>query len=180
MLDNDTLYNPFNTAIKRKTISRPLRELINLGYFSLGDKVLDYGCGFGYDGNYLKLLLDKDKVFLYDEYNPVYKDTSLLERSYDKVVCFYVFNVISSLVEHKRVLNLLKSLGKELFIAVRSDEIKSAKSSWEWDDNARGYWTTRNTFQRFYDEDMIRELFGEVEYIHNGKDYKLFKIVIDN
>ena len=179
MLDNDTLYNPFNTAIKRKTISRPLRELINLGYFSLGDKVLDYGCGFGYDGNYLKLLLDRDKVFLYDEYNPIYKDTSLLERFYDKVVCFYVFNVISSLVEHERVLNLLKSLGKELFIAVRSDEIKSVKSSWEWDDNARGYWTTRNTFQRFYDEDMIKELFGEVEYIHKGKDYKLFKITVD-
>ena len=58
MLDNDILYNPFNTAIKRKAISRPLRELINLGYFSLGDEVLDYGCGFGYDGNYLKLLLD--------------------------------------------------------------------------------------------------------------------------
>ena len=179
MLGKDTLYNPFTTAIKRKTISRPLRELINLGYFSLGDEVLDYGCGFGYDGNYLKLLLNRDKVFLYDEYNSIYKDTSLLERFYDKVVCFYVFNVIPSLVEHDWVLNLLKSLSKELFIAVRSDEIKSVKSSWEWDDNARGYWTTRNTFQRFYDEDMIGELFGEVEYIHKGKDYKLFKITVD-
>ena len=81
MLDNDILYNPFNTAIKRKTISRPLRELINLGYLSLGDKVLDYGCGFGCDGNYLKLLLDEDKVSLYTELYSSYKNTLSLSNS---------------------------------------------------------------------------------------------------
>ena len=92
-------------------------------------------------------------------------------------MCNYVFNVIANLQEHEETLNKLKSLSNNVFISVRSD-VKAINKNWEYDDKSIGYWTPKNTFQRFYTNEnkMVDRLFGEVEYIENNSSFKLFRL----
>lgn len=168
-------YNPYiKTALTRTNLSVPTRVLLNKEYLSLGETILDYGCGNAYD--VLELQKQGYNIFGYDKYNPRYYIPQLLNNRYDKIICNYVFNVIPSLEEHKQVLELLKRLSDNIFISVRSD-IKSIKPSWEYIEEYKSYKTPKVSYQRFYDGKLINELFGEVEYIHNGNDYKLFKLI---
>ncbi|MBP3928821.1 MAG: methyltransferase domain-containing protein [Peptostreptococcaceae bacterium] len=167
-------YNSFlKTAITRKTLSVPMRELMNLGL--INGKVLDYGAGKGFDLNYFKLLgID---IHGYDKYNPEYKNEEILNRNYDVITCNYVFNVIPSLEEHKQVLEILKNISDNIYISVRSDS-KAIKDSWIYKEEYLGYVTPKGSFQRFYNEEMVNTLFGEVEYIVNNNSFKLFKLNI--
>lgn len=165
-------YDPFlKTALTRKNLSVPMRELMNLGL--LYGNILDFGCGKGFDVNFLSYLgLD---IVGYDKYNEEYKDESLLDKKYYIVCCNYVFNVIPNLEEHKQVLDKLRSLADNVFISVRSD-FKAIKESWEYIKEYDCYKTPKGSYQRFYDEDMIHKYFNEVEYILDNNSVKLFKL----
>lgn len=69
----------------------------------------------------------------------------------------------------------LRSIGKDVYIAVRSDE-KAIKSSWKFDSDNLCWLTPKNTYQRFYTEEMVREMFGEVEFIVSDSSMKLFRL----
>lgn len=165
-------YNPFlKTALHRKTLSAPTRILEEKNF--LKGTILDFGCGHGDD---IKLLQKKGyNVFGYDKYNPIYKEDKLLENRYNTITCNYVFNVIPTLQECSDLLEQLHKLSDNIYIAIRSD-IKAKQDNWIWNDREQGYWTSRDSFQRFYNGGMIDILFGDVQYIHNGNDFKLFKI----
>lgn len=169
-------YNPFlKTALHRKTLSVPMRILKEKNL--LQGITLDYGCGWGDDCR----LLQKEgfNIFGYDKYNPVYKEDKLLENRYDTLTCNYCFNVIPSLEEHYQLVELLKKLSENCFISVRSD-IKAKKDDWIFDERSQGYWTSKGSFQRFYNNTCLEFLFGvhgNIEYIHNGNDFKLFKLI---
>lgn len=166
-------YNPFTkTAIIRKGISKPTKLLKEKGL--LQGSILNYGCGWNEDSIILSDL--GYEIVGYDKYNEQYKNERLLNNKYNTVICNYVFNVIPDLEEHKEVLELLKSIGENIYISVRADK-KAIRNNWIYNDNQLGYWTTNNSFQRFYDKDMIEKLFGEVEYISNNASFKLFKIL---
>ena len=165
-------YNPFKTAISRTSLSVPMRELINLNVFDLDSKCIDIGCGKGEDVEFLKYLgVD---IVGYDKYNPKFKDDKLLDNTYDIITCNYVFNVIG-LQEHKELLNKLKQIGNNIYISVRSDN-RAIKDNWEYikeDD----YWKTpKNTYQRFYTEEMVNTYFGQVEYIISNSSLRLFRL----
>lgn len=170
------IYNPFKkTALQRKTLSKPMRILLENKYFIKPvNSILDYGCGHGTDVKILneKYFLD---IYGYDKYNPKFDFNFVLEKEYDVVTCNYVFNVIPSPTEHKLTLNLLKSLGDNIYISVRADK-KAVKDTWKYDDVLLGYWTPKGSFQRFYNEERVAELFGQVEYIHKDSSLLLFKI----
>ena len=167
-------YNPFTTALTRTSLSVPMRELMNLCLFDLDSKCIDIGCGKGQDVEFLKYLgVD---IVGYDRYNPNFKDDKLLESTYETVTCNYVFNVIYNLQEHKELLNNIKSLGNNIYISVRSDK-KAIKDTWEYIEENDCWKTPKNTYQRFYTEEMIYTYFGEVEYIINNSSLKLFKLV---
>lgn len=136
-------------------------------------KVLDYGCGHGED---IDLLRERHNINIvgYDKFNEKFKDETLLNERYDNVTCNYVFNVIYSLEEHRQVLELLRTLSKNVYISVRSD-IKAIKD-WRYIAEQDCYKTSRS-FQRFYDEQMISEYFGEVEYLGMDSSFKLFKLL---
>ena len=169
---NTNNYNPFTTAIHRKTLSVPMRILEEKGL--LNGKIIDYGCGHGSD---YRLLLEKGyNIVAYDKYNELYKTDSLLEDKYDIVVCNYVFNVIPK-DEHKELLELLKTLGKEIYISVRSD-VKAIKPSWVYCEEKDVYITTSNTYQRFYTELMIKDYFGEVKFIVSNNSLRLFRLIV--
>ena len=166
-------YDPFKTAIKRNYLSRPMKELLKRDLLK-GD-ILNYGCGFAEDNTYL-WQEHHIQSWAYDKYNQDFKDDFLLKEEYDTVTCFYVLNVIPDLNEHEEVIELLRSIGKNVYIAVRSD-IKAIRPTWKYDEKALGYWTTSNTFQRFYDKEMIEKLIENVEYIVSNSEMKLFKLV---
>ena len=165
-------YNPFRTAISRASLSVPMRELINLNVFDLDSKCIDVGCGKGEDIEFIQYLgVD---IVGYDKYNPKFKYDKLLDNTYNIVTCNYVFNVIG-LQEHKELLNKLKQIGDNIYICVRSDS-RAIKDNWEYI-ALEDYWKTpKNTYQRFYTEEMVNTYFGQVEYIISNGSLRLFKL----
>lgn len=177
-------YDRSKTAITRGTfvssrLSNPMAVLVNKRLLE-NKSILDYGCGKGRDVHLLSWMrVRRDKEIVgYDKYDSDYDCKVALHKTYEVVTCHYVFNVIPSLEECREVLGELKRLGKEVYISVRADK-KNIKGGWEYDENGKGYWTTKGTFQRFYDEELIRQEFGDVEYISNTCSYKLFKLKND-
>ena len=155
-------------------LSVPMRELMNLCVFDLDSKCIDIGCGKGQDIEFLKYL--GINIVGYDRYNNKFKDDKLLENTYDIVTCNYVFNVIYDLQEHKELLNNIKEIGNNIYISVRSDD-RAIKDTWEYIKENDCWKTPKNTYQRFYTEEMINTYFGQVEYIINNGSLKLFKLV---
>ena len=165
-------YNPFKTAISRNCLSVPMRELVNLNIFNLTDKCIDIGCGKGQDVTFLRYL--GVNIVGYDKYNPKFNDDKLLDSTYDLITCNYVFNVID-LDEHKNLLNKINKLSDNIYISVRSDT-RAIKYNWKYIEE-NDYWlTSKNTYQRFYTEEMVNKYFGQVEYIINNSSLKLFKL----
>ena len=164
-------YNPFlKTAIKRKDLSKPMKILLKKNL--LHGNILDFGAGHGLD---VSLLSSKFRIKGYDKYNPDYKDDSLLIDVYDTVTCNYVFNVIPNLEEHQGLLQQLQQLSDNVYISVRSDK-KAIQPNWTYSESELGYWTGRESFQRFYTKELVRKLFGNVEFIHNDGALILFKL----
>lgn len=167
-------YNPYRlTALTRKTLSAPVKTLVNKNYLNKEKTILDFGCGNGFDT--VELQKQGYNINGYDKFNPVYNIAQLLNNKYDCIICNFVFNVIPDLKEHKQVLETLKRLSDNIYIAVRSD-IKAIKDNWEFIEQYQCYKTPKGSYQRFYDKTMIENLFGEVHYIHNGNNYRLFKL----
>lgn len=133
--------------------------------------ILDYGCGKGYDVEALKEL--GYSISGYDKFIQDYRNDEALTRKYDVVTCNYVFNVIEDEAEHADVLATLKELGEKVIISVRADE-KAVNDKWVA--HKDGYITPRNTFQRFYTEEMVLKYFGNVEFIKNTTTEKIFQL----
>ena len=113
---NQKSYN-FNTAIKRTKPSLPLKLLLNKNL--LKGSVLDYGCGRGFDAEFLE-----KKGFCIDSYDPYWNPNGIMKSSYDTIYCNYVLNVLETDEEVfsviRNVLGLLKSDGI-VYFTVRRD-----------------------------------------------------------
>lgn len=76
-------------------------------------RILDYGCGHGFDADLLRVA----------GYDPYYRST-LPSGQFDTITCNYVLNVIESPKERqsvvRRILSLL-SMGGKAYITVRND-----------------------------------------------------------
>jgi len=155
---------PWKTAITRHTPSRPLKKTLHL----IEGRVLDFGCGKGYDADYLaKLGYDVEK---YDKYYFPEKP----KGTFDTILCFYVLNVIPA-DERKEVIKeigkYLKPKGKVIFAVRTPAEIEREAKRGEWR-YVNGYITQRQTFQEgiSYDE-MVRLaklLNGNIKEIDSG------------
>lgn len=131
------------------------------------------GAGYGEDVEFLK---SKFRIVGYDKFNSDYKNDSLLIDVYDTVTCNYVFNVIPDLTEHQELIQQLQQLSDNVYISVRSDK-KAIQPNWTYDEGSLGYWTGRESFQRFYTKDLVKKLFGNVEFIHNDGALIIFKLI---
>lgn len=150
---------PWLTAIHRRSISSPLKCLLHMGKINTTDFILDYGCGHGYDLNYLKS--SGLNINGYDKYIKDFSCENYQDYKYDVIYCFYVLNVIST--EEERILliqdliNLLNSNGKA-YIAVRSiDEFNKNKSK-NYTPYNDGILTSRKTFQKYFTKDYLHNL----------------------
>lgn len=172
MLRVSKIYNPFATARPRNTLSIPTNILLNSNL--LVGKILDYGCGYGFDTQFLKVKGFNIKG--YDKYSEIYNKSCLLIDTYDTIICNYVFNVID-LKEHNELLNKLKQMSNNIYISVRSDN-NSIKDNWKYI-KSDDYWLTpKGTYQRFYTEEMINKYFGEVKYIKSNNSFRLFRLEV--
>ena len=114
-MEPEKINHPYLTAIKRTDISVPTRYLLQ--HQLLKGKILDYGCGFGFDTDELKR--QGFDIIGYDYYyRPDYP-----EGKFDTIVCNYVLNVLEPYAQAEvlmNVTNLLSPNGTAYF-AVRRD-----------------------------------------------------------
>lgn len=165
MIEN---YNPHITALTRHSPSTPTRILYEKGL--LHGNVLDYGCGKGFDTEWLN---QKGIYTLgYDKYNDEFNDIELLYNTYDVAICNYVLNTIPDLETCSDIIDLLDSIADKVYVSVRSDT-KAIRSNWTWDDNSKGYWT-KNSFQRFYNDEIVSMTIGDIDYISKNNSFYLF------
>lgn len=142
------------TAIARKTPSKPLRILLDKGYISKKDRILDFGCGKGRDVEYLRE--QGYDAYGYDPYNPEYSDMKvLIPHHYSVVLNFYVLNVLPPSERYDVLDDLLyysQPVG-DIFIAVRdTSEIIHGEP---YED---GVITSRGTFQHLFTPSELMDL----------------------
>ena len=114
----------YNTAIKRRSLSAPVRYLRDKGLLS--GYILDYGCGRGYDSGCLS-----DEGYKVDSFDPYWRPDGIMARSYDTIICNYVLNVFRAEDEEavlSKINNLLSDDGAA-YIAVRRDLKKEGETT---------------------------------------------------
>jgi len=113
---NQKVYS-YNTAIKRSKPSAPLKYLLDKDL--LYGNILDYGCGRGFDSEYLRGL-----NYSVDSYDPHWNPNGINRDSYDSIFCNYVLNVLQTdseiLSVMQKATSFLSDNGKAYF-AVRRD-----------------------------------------------------------
>jgi hypothetical protein len=103
----DRLKRSLNTAVRRDKPSKAAQVITSLGLAK--GRVLDYGCGFGFDADY----------FAWEGYDPFHRPTEPL-GVYDTILCTLVLNVLSR-NNRANVLSRLQSLlakGGHAYLAV--------------------------------------------------------------
>ena len=103
------------TAIARNRPSVPMKRLAKANRLE-GLKMLDYGCGRGFDADYYNM----------DKYDPYHhrNDEIFKIGQYDVITCNYVLNVIESAYEREKTIDNLRLLLKKgglAYITVRRD-----------------------------------------------------------
>jgi len=137
--------NSHKTAITRNKISGPTQYLKEKGF--LQGRVLDYGCGKGFDADAVGM----------DKYDPHYfPHFQAPVGGYDVVICNYVLNVVEYPDERAAVECLVQAHTKPggiCFIAVRNDKRllkgKTKTGTWQGDVSPSEEWGLIKTTPQF-------------------------------
>jgi DNA phosphorothioation-associated putative methyltransferase len=111
--------------------------------------LFDYGCGHGQD---LKLLRDMDVDC--DGWDPVFRRDAE-RREADVVNIGYVINVVEDLDERTRALRSAWDLCRAMLVVAA--QVRFAASDRELPEFADGVLTSRGTFQKYYNQNELRE-----------------------
>lgn len=113
-MEPEKINHPYLTAIRQTTLSAPTRYLLQHGM--LKGRILDFGCGFGFDADELKR--QGYDIAGYDYYyRPEYP-----EGKFDTILCNYVLNVLEPYAQAEvmmNVTNLLHPYGTAFFAVQR-------------------------------------------------------------
>lgn len=141
-------------AIVRRDISRPMRLALEAGLFTENSTFFDYGCGHGGD---VKRIAEKG--YQSSGWDPYYApDTPQIAA--DVVNLGYVINVIEDIEERREaLLKAWKLTQKVLVVAalVLIDDRGSGQVAY-----GDGVITKRNTFQKYYEQEQLKEYIQEV------------------
>lgn len=137
------------TAISRAELSRPIKRALEDGILSPDMSIFDYGCGHGDD---LRLLAKRG--IKGTGWDPVHRPDQ--ERHRAPVVNLgYVVNVIEDPGERRGALRAAWDLTENVLI-VSGRLSMDARSLGEAEDYADGIVTSRGTFQKFFDQQELR------------------------
>lgn len=146
--EQETSVARHKTAITRYAFSKPVQLTIENGLLRDGESFFDYGCGLGDDVRGLV-----SNGFDAQGWDPVHSpDVSL--RKADVVNLGFVINVIEDPAERVEVIHKAYGLSKKLLVisSLLTNNI-TAKNLRPYKD---GYLTSRNTFQRYYEQDELQ------------------------
>lgn len=107
--------NPHLTALRRVALSSPVRWLKEQGL--LGGKILDFGCGYGFDTDNLH-----EQGFDIVGYDSFYRQ-EIPNGKFDTIICIYVLNVLQSFDQADALMSISQFLKPQgvAYIAVRRD-----------------------------------------------------------
>lgn len=114
-MNNKRTNHPYLTAIKRTAISAPSRILAQRNL--LKGRILDFGCGYGFDTDYLK-----EKGFDIVGYDNYYRK-DYPEGKFDTIICNYVLNVLEPYEQAEVMMEVSSLLNPDgtAYFAVRRD-----------------------------------------------------------
>jgi DNA phosphorothioation-associated putative methyltransferase len=136
------------TAMRRSDLSRPMRLALHDGVISSTSTVFDYGCGQGGD---LRRLAARGIAC--SGWDPTFRPEA--ERTPAEVVNLgYVVNVIESREEREAALTGAWSLAQRALIVSARMRSESDEAWRPWGD---GFITGRDTFQKFYEQQELRD-----------------------
>ncbi len=134
------------TAIRRPTFSRPIKCLLRDGLIGPSTTVFDYGCGHG-----IELL--RGIHIPCDGWDPVHRPHGQPQPA-DVVNLGCVINVIEKPLERAEALRQAWNLCRRfLVVAAQTDLAAPDKAHDEFGD---GVLTSRNTFQKYYNQHELR------------------------
>ena len=137
------------TAIARTELSRPVKRAIADGILSQEHFLFDYGCGQGDD---LRTLYSMG--FNSAGWDPVHLPNEPLHKA-PIVNLGYVINVIEKTEERQEVLRRAWALTQEVLI-VSARITAEARFKGTARDYGDGFLTNRGTFQKFYDQQELK------------------------
>ena len=154
---------PENTAIPRKTGSKPLKDAIKRRWVRAGDRILDFACGRGADIAWLKS--EGYDVAGFDPHEP-FGWSSAPTGHFDIVNVIYLVNVLDDAqarrVALERAWAYVRPGGWMMVVARTDREINAQAAAKGWPSWRDGYWSnrTRGMFQRGHSVDDLRALVG--------------------
>lgn len=138
----------YRTAISRSDLSRPIRLALEDELIQTGTSVFDFGCGRGDD---LKGLSKQDIAAR--GWDPNFRPDAAKEPA-DAVNIGYVVNVIEDPRERQQTLRTAWSLANKILIVAA--RLTGERFPTRLTPFADGWLTTRNTFQKFYEQEELR------------------------
>lgn len=144
------LENRARTAIGRAEPSRPLKCILADGLLKSDTRLFDYGCGRGDDLRHLSLL-----GYVASGWDPVHRPEAARRRA-PVVNIGYVVNAIENPAERQQTLRKAWALAEQVLV-VSARLTLEAKSLRESTDHEDGLLTSRGTFQKFFDQQELRQ-----------------------
>ena len=141
------------TAIARSDLSRPVQLLIGSGVLAPERTFFDYGCGLGDDVRFLKSL-----GYAAHGWDPAHRPDETLRQA-AVVNLGYVLNVIERPAERIRALRRAFDLSETCLCV--SVLIGSGSYAGEVQTYGDGVLTSRNTFQRYYQQEEVAKYLQE-------------------
>lgn len=137
------------TAIKRASFSLPVKCMLRDGLLNKSKTLFDYGCGHGRDLDFLQ-----DMEIDCNGWDPTFRPETELQRA-DIVNLSYVINVIEDINERTETLRKAWDLCDGM-LAVAA-QVEFAAPDKEQESYADGVLTSRQTFQKYYNQHELRE-----------------------
>lgn len=137
------------TAISRVELSRPIKLALADGLLTPNTSVFDYGCGLGDDLRFLSAL-----GFRGAGWDPVHRPDESVHPA-PVVNIGYVVNVIENPRERQDALRRAWTLAEEVLI-VSARLTLDGRSLGDAQDYADGLLTSRGTFQKFFEQQELR------------------------
>jgi len=138
----------------RKVISRPVRLALQADLFTPETTFFDYGCGHGAD-----VELISQQGYESSGWDPYYQPNAPLKKA-DIVNLGYIINVIEDLNERRQA--LVKAWELTGVVLIVSAQVLIDESSKGWLAYGDGVITTRNTFQKYYEQEELKSYIDQV------------------